>query len=197
MEGSADVSTITADISDLDKSPNSLSAVTNEETRNLHASRRVKVQGRALALSKLPVAKLDDQIVFTLGLNKATAIDGHHFITRDEARGLVKLHAVGLEVKSGARVVGQLPVDGLSDVDVVSTDGLDASRTIGGDHSGVREGSRDLLDGILLKIQGRGLTLSKGPVGELDNIAVRTNSGDESVAVNGVDGVKDLESRHG
>lgn len=51
-----------------------------------------------------------------------------------------------------------------------------------------------LLDGILLKIQGRGLALSKGPVGKLDNIAVRTNSGDESVAVNGVDSVEDLES---
>ena len=51
-----------------------------------------------------------------------------------------------------------------------------------------------LLDGILLKIQGRRLALSKGPVGKLDNIAIRANSGDESVAVNGVDSVKDLES---
>lgn len=144
MESSADVSTVTADISDLNHSPDSLSAVTNEKTRNLHASRRVEVQGRALALSKLPVAKLDNQIVLTLGLNVATTIDGHHLITRDEARSLVKLHTIRLEVKSGARVVGQLPVDRLGDVDVVSTNGLNASRTIGGDHSGVREGSRDL-----------------------------------------------------
>lgn len=144
MEGSADVGAITADISDLDKSPNSLSTVTDEETRNLHTSGRVKIQGRALALSKLPVAKLDDQIVFTLGLNEATTVHGHHLITRDEARSLVKLHAIRLEVKGGARVVSQLPVDGLGDVDVVSTDGFNASRAIGGEHSGVREGSRDL-----------------------------------------------------
>jgi hypothetical protein len=144
VESSADVSAVTADISDLDKSPNSLRAVASEKTRNLHASRRVKVQGGALALSKLPVAELDNQVVFTLGLNIATTIDGHHLITRQEARSLVKLNTIGLEVKSGARVVGQLPVDGLGDVDVVSTDGFNASRAIGGDHSGVREGSRDL-----------------------------------------------------
>jgi len=143
MKSSANMCSITTDVGDLNHSPDGLRTISNIQTWDLHASRRVKIQCGTLTLCKLPVAELDHNILFAMGFNVTTTIHGHDFITWNETWSLVKLDSVRLKVKSGTGIICQLPINRLGNVNIVSTNRFNASRTIGGENSGVRESSRN------------------------------------------------------
>jgi hypothetical protein len=207
----ADISSIAARTNNFHQSPHSFGHLTNSEQGDLDHSRRLQVAGWGLALSESPVSQLDHQVVFSLGLDAALAIHSHHLVSRLKSGGLSDSDIVRLQIHGGRRVVCQLPVQRSADVDAITTNSFYGGMSIGSLHSGTRECSgylpmrknrhrkvtttqgNGLLDSVLLKVQGGGLSLSKSPVRQQNDVAVITDARNVAVAIHRAHGIKNFE----